>query len=317
MQKLLFFLLALFPLQLLAQAEEAPDTVKVGVYVVSVNDIDFRQKEYTIRFWLWLKYRNPEFDFARNLEVPNSKTMETSDGIVDTIDGEVYVLTKVKCVMKETWVVQNYPFDKQFLEVFIENSQYDTRSLVFVADTAGEFFDPALTVSGWDIAGLKVHTGIRKYETAFGDATLDKPHAEYASFSIQIGIERNAWGLFFKIFLGMYVSFLITFISFFIHGDKMDSRFGLCVGALFAAVGNKYIIDSILPESSAFTLVDALHAYTFVSIFITIWCSVHTLNLAKQGDFTRASVFDARAARILLTSYLLLNIASIVGALLL
>ena len=32
-----------------------PDTVKVGVYFISLHDIDFRQKEYTVRFWLWFR----------------------------------------------------------------------------------------------------------------------------------------------------------------------------------------------------------------------------------------------------------------------
>ena len=36
-------------------------------------------------------------------------------------------------------------------------------------------------------------------------------------------------------------------------------RFGLQCGCPFAVIGNKYIIDSALPESTSFTLVDTLH----------------------------------------------------------
>ena len=71
-------------------------------------------------------------------------------------------------------------------------------------------------------------------------------------------IERDAWGLFMKIFIGMYIAFLIAIISFTPHPSELEPRFGLPVGGLFAAVGNKYIIDSLLPESSSFTLVDTL-----------------------------------------------------------
>jgi hypothetical protein len=42
---------------------QVPDTVKTGIYVTSIHDIDFKQKEYTISFWLWLKYKNAAFDF--------------------------------------------------------------------------------------------------------------------------------------------------------------------------------------------------------------------------------------------------------------
>jgi hypothetical protein len=57
-------------------------------------------------------------------------------------------------------------------------------------------------------------------------------------------IRRDAGGLFWKMFTGMYIAFLIAYVCFYIHPDGIDSRFGLSVGSLFAVIGNKYIIDS-------------------------------------------------------------------------
>lgn len=291
-----------------------PDTVKVGVYFISLHDIDFRQKEYTVRFWLWFSSKNKVFDFAKNVEVPNAKSIENTDNYSDTSNGEVFTLMKMKCVMKESWKVYNYPFDKQQLEVHIENSQYDSRSLVFVADTIGKHFDPELTIAGWKISNVFIKTGLQNYETTFGDVTLKEPHSKYASFAVDIFIERNAWGLFFKLFLCMYVSFFISYMCFFIHVNSMEARFGLSVGSLFAAVGNKYIIDSILPESSTFTLVDSLHALTFISILATIILSVYSLNLANRKKIKMANKLDQKASRILIISYLTLNIVFIINA---
>ena len=56
-------------------AKSKADTVRVGIYITSVHDIDFKQKEYTVNFWLWLKYNKQEFDFYNNLEVPQAKTV--------------------------------------------------------------------------------------------------------------------------------------------------------------------------------------------------------------------------------------------------
>src|SRR6478672_854394 len=69
---LLIFNAALFLFCMAARAEEkaVPDTVKVGIYVTSVHNIDFKQKQYDINLWLWLKYKNPDFDFQKNLEIP-------------------------------------------------------------------------------------------------------------------------------------------------------------------------------------------------------------------------------------------------------
>jgi hypothetical protein len=52
---------------------ENPDTVKVGAFVISVHDINFHEKEYTVRFWLWFLHNNAEFDFSKQLDIPNAK----------------------------------------------------------------------------------------------------------------------------------------------------------------------------------------------------------------------------------------------------
>ena len=83
--------------RLLAQ----PDTVKTGVYVISVHDINFHQKEYTVRFWLWFLYTNPDFDFSRQLDIPNAKTIDPPEIIYDSLDGKAWVIMKMKCVMKQ------------------------------------------------------------------------------------------------------------------------------------------------------------------------------------------------------------------------
>src|SRR5690349_1813656 len=64
---LLFFL---FQQQLAAQTTK-PDTVKVGIYITSIHNIDFKQKEFTAILWLWLKYKRKDFNFLQNLEVPS------------------------------------------------------------------------------------------------------------------------------------------------------------------------------------------------------------------------------------------------------
>jgi hypothetical protein len=109
-----------------------------------------------------------------------------------------------------------------------------------------------------EIDSCLLMTGTKIYETGFGDESLEKPRTEYSNFRVRLVIRRDAAGLFWKMFTGMYIAFLIAYVCFYIHPDGIDSRFGLSVGSLFAVIGNKYIIDSALPESTSFTLVDTL-----------------------------------------------------------
>ncbi len=283
------------------------DTVITGVYITSIHDINFKDKEYTVDMWLWLRYKNKKFDFLQNLEVPQAKTVIKSFSTIDSTGNKIFILMKLQCVMKDSWAINNFPFDKQKLRFSIENSQFDSKALVFRQDTSGKHFDPKFTLRGWDIDSMNITTGIKTYETAFGDLTLKKPHSEYSNYKITIQIDRSAMGLFWKMFLGMYVAFLIAYLCFYIHADSIDSRFGLSVGALFAVIGNKYIIDSALPESTTFTLVDTLHGVTLLFILVTIMCNTYSLRLIKHGNLEKGKRFDFLCAQVLLISYLVIN----------
>jgi len=289
------------------QAAEVPDTVRTGIYINSIHDINFKDKEYTLSVWLWLKYKNKDFDFVKNLEVPQAKSVDKSFSTIDSSNGKTYLLMKLQCVMKDTWAIDNFPFDRQKLRFSIENSQFDSKSLVFVADTLGKHYDPRFTLRGWRVDSLDITTGIKEYETAFGDESVQKPHTEYSNFKFKMVINRDAMGLFWKMFLGMYVAFLIAYMCFYIHTDSIDSRFGLSVGALFAVIGNKYIIDSSLPESTSFTLVDTLHGITLLFILTIIVSTSYTLLLIKREQLDKAKKFDFISAQVLLACYLLLN----------
>jgi hypothetical protein len=155
----LLFLLIIFSLtgiSINSNAEKPhPDTVRTGIYITSIHDIDFRQKEYDINFWLWLTYKNPEFDFVKYLEIPQAKSISVTYSSVDTSEkGRVYVLLKLQCVMKDSWRIDNFPFNRQNLRLTIENAQFDKNALVFAKDTSGKIYD-AHALAGYGIDSTK------------------------------------------------------------------------------------------------------------------------------------------------------------------
>ncbi|HYE56214.1 MAG TPA: hypothetical protein VD996_15300 [Chitinophagaceae bacterium] len=285
-----------------------PDTVIAGVYINSIHNIDFKQKEFTVNFWLWLKYKNKDLNFYENLEIPNAKEVTKSFVTTDTSGGKVFMQMKLQCVMKDSWRIENFPFDRQKLRILLENSQFESKSMVFVPDTVGQHYDHRFTLRGWSIDSCNITSGPRVYETGFGAEGLATPRTEYSAVRIVLDIKRDAMGLFWKLFLGMYIAFLIAYVCFYIHADGMDSRFGLSVGSLFAVIGNKYIIDSSLPESTSFTLVDTLHGLTLFFIFSVISSTAYSLKLVKSGKIQKAEKFDKIMAQVLLIVYVALNI---------
>ncbi|HEY2727487.1 MAG TPA: hypothetical protein VGI61_09970, partial [Parafilimonas sp.] len=176
-----FGVISCFIVSSLFAQKPKPDTVLTGIYVTSIHDIDFKQQEYTVDFWLWLKYKNADFDFLHNLEIPLAKTVQQSFATTDTVDGKIYLLIKMQCVMKDSWAITNFPFDKQTLRLSIENSQYDSKSLVFKPDTLGKHFDPRFALHGWTIDSFHMAVNVKAYETAFGDPGYSKPHTDYSA----------------------------------------------------------------------------------------------------------------------------------------
>jgi hypothetical protein len=306
-----FYCLNIFPVH--AQPSK-PDTVIAGIYITSIHDIDFKQKEYYVTFWLWLRYNNKDFDFSKNLEIPLAKNVTRSFETIDSSHNSIYLLMKLQCQMKDSWRIGNFPFDNETLRLSIENSQFDAHSLVFVADTSGKNYDPRFTLNGWEIDSCRISVANKIYETAFGDTSYAVPRSEYSSFRVRLSIKRDANDLFWKMFLGMYIAFLIAYVCFYIHSDGIDSRFGLSVGALFAVIGNKYIIDSSLPESTSFTLVDTLHGITLFFIFTIIAATAYSLKLVKTNKLKKAQRFDMIVAQLLLLLYIIINLYFILKA---
>ena len=299
--------------------EKKPDTVKAGIYITSIHNIDFKEKEYTIDFWLWLKYKNKKFDFEKYLEIPQAKSFEKLFSKMDS-SNEVYALTmKVQCVMKDNWKTDSFPFDKQMLRLSIENSQFNNKELVFTKDTLGEQYDDTIlsrVLNPWVIDRFYFNVGKKAYYTLFGvdNDEIRTPigntiKEEYSSVKIKIIIKhkKELW-LFLKLFLGMYLAFFIAYVCLFIHSDNIDSRFGLCVGALFAVIGNKYIIDSSLPETTSFNLVDILHQITLFVILAILIATIYSLKLIKTNKIKVAIKFDKIIAIIIIVIYLFLNL---------
>src|SRR6267154_1387377 len=132
---ILFLLSTQFLFTPFVSAKDKPDTVRVGAYIISIHDINFHDKEYIARFWLWFTYDyNKELDFSKELDIPNAKDIVIDQVLSDTINGKIWVQLKMKCTMKEDWQVHDFPFDKQHLKFNIEDSNRDVTSLIFVAD---------------------------------------------------------------------------------------------------------------------------------------------------------------------------------------
>ncbi|MCI0449082.1 MAG: hypothetical protein L0Y79_04750 [Chlorobi bacterium] len=286
-----------------------PDTVMIGVYVFSVYDLDFPGNKVNADFYVWYNAKNDSLELLQYFELVNSVEF-TKSGETDEKRGDiVYQTVRINSRIKKSWDVSNFPFDKQTVELVIEDFDKDNTKLVFVADTTGSKIDKEVHIEGWKVYDFGIKVVDHTYETSYGDPAI--PIDEYSAYSrviVYFTIEREGKGLFFKLFLGLFISVLISLLTFFVNPMDLDPRFGLSVGAIFAAIASQYVISSTLPQNESLTLVDILHDVSFIFIFMCILASTISLHYMKNGKKSLSQKIDRYGFFILSFLYVILAI---------
>lgn len=312
-----YLLLIIIALGCCGSIRAQKDTCSIGIYISNVYDFKVEDKSFMADFWMWMNYTNDSLHFENAAEITNSKSSDFSHYTMEKHDRSNWAAQKCRAQLMHQWDVSKFPFDKQVLQIIIEDSQYDTSALVYLADAVNSKIDPSVNSSEWSVESFSTKEMVRTYQTTYGNPRLAGKSA-YPGIVAQLTIKRNnSWNKLIKMLTGVYVAFLISCIVFFVSSENQDSRFGLCVGGIFAAIGNKYIVESIVPSTSGNTLMDNVHTLTFIFIFIIIILITISLRLFESGDERKVAKslrIDKWAFYTLSILYTLINIALIYNA---
>jgi len=299
---------------LMAQNEEKimPDTVKVGVFFTSIYDLNFAEKSFTADFWIWYNYRNDSINPLESIEIANAKEFEFTSADVEKVGNVNWATHKCKAELKKEWNLANFPFDKQEFHVEIEDAIYDSEQLVYLADVANSKYDKSIQLDEWKIKTFKVEETKKTYETTYGNPELNGT-SSYPGIKASFVLERDGVGLFFKLFIGIYVAYLIS-LSVFFMGPENPERFGMIVGALFAGVANKYIVESLMPQTVMLTLPDKIHNLTFIYIIFHLVITVFAFRLSVKEKIKLGWRVDIVCFALSLISFIAINCLWVVEA---
>lgn len=283
MKKLILLILFIVAFSTSANSSVQKDTCYVGMYILSLTDFKIDDQSFKADFWIWFVYDNDSLKIQDAIEIPDAKSVEFSNFSSEKKGGKNWAQVKCKAVINKEWDVTHFPFDKQLLRIHVEHTLNDANTLVFMADSENSKIDSTFALDGWRIDSIKTFGFNKSYNTTFGDPVL-KGSSHYPAVSTEIFMTReHSASILVKMLTGVYVAFSIALLGFLIKPSLAD-RLGLCVGGIFAAVGNKYIIESIVPSSTANTLLDSIHNLTFVFILIMIGITVVSLKWADTEN---------------------------------
>ena len=269
----------------------APDTspvgpVKVGVYLYSVQDLDFAKHTFHPTFEIWFRWRGDAFDPLANLHVVSARSMTvTLEDRRKLASGENYAVARVDAVINESFDTGAFPFDRHRLEIAIE-SPYEDDYLVYAADPDASMLDPEAFSPGWRLSGFRLSEHRKKYPTSFG--LTERTGDRYSTLVAEVVAERVGWRVAVDYFIGFIVCVLLCLLGYLIPVNLLAARTTLLTAATIAAVGNKYVINSLAETSVTARLVNVAVISAFAMVLIYMLTSVRCERIAESGNRARA-----------------------------
>ena len=195
------------------------------------------------------------------------------------------------------WDLRDYPFDTQNLN-YIFYTSADT-SNIMLRSFKDQNFEKVLTnfnylKDGYKFKSIDVKEVIEKDQivTEFADGFRNK-YISKVIFSLEIN--RSGSYLFFKLFFGGFLSFLISYLVFFIEPKYFETRITLSLGGIFGAVGNKYFVENSMPALQVLTKADLINnlviIFIILNIFIVIAQHTSKISLWKFENNKFSSIF--------------------------
>jgi len=293
------------------------DTIKIpleidaSIFIDDISELETNKTDYNadLKLRLWSSFQEDEvlisndtinlapyslieFDYKITENLYHSKW--EWDGYYEDINKYRYV-KEMENKFYHKWDLRKYPFDKQKIRLSF-TSRYDTsyvrikNSKKFISDS-NEYL-PNLK------DGFVIDTIVFKEE--FIKSEIIEPF-DNGIYKHQGGTERNevrsrgvfeviisrqgSW-LFFKLFLGSFLSLILSWFVFLIPMSEFDAKSNLSVGAIFGAVGNKYFVDSAI-SSQVLTTADLINNLIITIVIFNILLMIYQKNKKLKNKFLK------------------------------
>jgi len=292
------------------------DTIKIpfiidaSIFIDDVTGLETNKSDFNsnIKLRLWsrglekeiLKKSNDTLNLAANTFVKfdfkvSDDLYHTNwewDGYYEKIKSSRYV-KEIENKFYHKWDLRKYPFDQQKIR-FSFTSLYDS-SYVRIKNSEN-FISAANEILPNLKDGFVIDTIIFKEE--FSKSEIIEPFDD-GIYNFQGGKERNevrsrgvyevvlsregSW-LFFKLFLGSFLSLLLSWFVFLIPVSEFEAKSNLSVGAIFGAVGNKYFVDSAI-SSQVLTTSDLINNLVISIVILNIFIMIYQKNKKVKSKF--------------------------------
>ncbi|MFD5424603.1 hypothetical protein [Streptomyces sp. NPDC127084] len=270
--------------------------------MADLYDLDAAAETVGADMWLWSVCPRAELDPTRRLEFVNATETTLSGHSIVKVAGEYWSQVKVVGKFRQHFHLESYPFDRQLIEILIEDNQFNTSQLVFQPDTANSTYDHSISLDYFKVVKFGVGVGIHKYPTNFGDPSIPSGKgSDFSQFTIALELSRVNLSSFVEETWPVYVAIVFTLISYLIWSEDsmtgLTTRYGILGAAVFALVVNMRAASQSLGAVFGVTLVDGIHLlalmYTLVALVTTTYVWRHLGTPEEKGAARRVNTVVA------------------------
>lgn len=276
------------------------EVVTVGAYLNDIQSIDLKQHNYVIDVYIWFRWKSDLVDPASSFEFTNANQSWTHVKTPNfeaphvTADGTRYQVMHVQGNFAHKFLLHNYPFDRQVIEVTFEDAKYDSSLLQFVPDTQGLVVNEQLILPGfrWENPQLVIRD--HAYPTNFGNPEAAKTES-YSRVTLRLEIYRPRATYAMKLMLPVFCVIICTALMFMLKPTYVDARWSIGITALLTIVALQITLNDDLPDVDYLVLMDKIYICAYLFVILGLGVLVYTGKLIDTQQIPKARAIDRKA----------------------
>jgi len=294
--------------------------VSIGIYLERIPRLLIKETSWSVVFDVWLRWQAPLDSLADSpadhLVIMDGEIVSKEKIAEHHVEDQHYERYRISANVTKAFSIKRFPLDEHMLLLALENGESVRGKLVFVPDQQNSNVSSRASLPGYRLSNWQFIEKPHSYKTTRGDPRL-VPGSKSTFSQIRFGLtfERHGCGLYWKMFQALYIAVAISFLACFIKPTDVDPRFGLGVGALFAAVANSYLVGSFVPDTGEPALADVVNLIGILTILVTLIESTFSLYLFDIcGEQALSKRLDRMSFQVMLGGFLLANLALVIAA---
>ena len=257
--------------------------IGVGVYIHSIDNIDYVRGTYTMDFYLHFLWTDPGIQTA-HFEIMNGQPSAGSHSLeklsantAGPVKEEWY---RVRADLSTDNDIRNFPFERGTLPIEIEDATSSAPDLLYFPLEEESGIDPKFAIPGWSIGT----------PTAFVDNHSYPWGQAYSRFSYNVPITKNETDSIVQTLIPPLIFCFIALLSFVIkvdHNELVHLRYVLTTTMLLSTVMYHFSEVTVQPGLAVLKLFDkymiSVYLFLAATIVVTTLCYLAQWQWQRPG----------------------------------